>query len=713
MELLLLLVENRGRLVTREQIAERLWKEPQTVDVVQGINAAVKRLRSILNDDPAAPRFVETVIGKGYRFIAEIEDSPVAVTTSVIAEPPTTAPPAQEPPRMSQAARWKWTVAAVSLSVAVLGAAFLPVYRDSASTVMPKPVFARVTANDTDNRVTASAISPDGRLLAYADQNGISLRVVASGAEHQLASPPALRVDRITWFADDLRLAVSGYAGADLKPQIWTVFVTGERPRLIRDLARNGVPSPDGRSFAFTGAQDEDIRVGDTNGEEAHVLVRSGRGQSFPFILWSADSRLLLYQRKSWAPPPKLRSDRTEPLEGNYRWSYEAAESHDGRVLASTTNFRFDSACLIPGNRILFLQWIHAGRDIGGVLWEAEYRSSNGSFDRRAQRILNFEHRASSISASSDGREIAAVLEKDHSDVYVAALRHPGPQLTDVRRLTHDLQSDYPHAWTPDSNSVIFESDRAGRFEIYSQPVDGNVATLVASLPRDSVLPQVAPGGKWVLFASEKPGADGLSGPNAFAIYRVPLTGGPAELLYRGGTQSEFRCPLARAGRCVLRETLGHEALVYYELDPQLGKGRELGRTAWSPVILGDWDVSPDGSAVALPIHNESSRTIRIVPLGAARAHAKERSVVVDAWAGVSGVTWAADGRGFFAGVSNDTGSDLLYVDMEGHATVLRQTVTGIWGVPSPDGSKLAFVDHTIDSNVWLSGATAEARNAP
>lgn len=73
MELLILLMEQRGKLVTRDEIAARMWVAPESVDVMRGINTAVNRLRAVLNDDAAKPRFIETVVGKGYRFVANVE----------------------------------------------------------------------------------------------------------------------------------------------------------------------------------------------------------------------------------------------------------------------------------------------------------------------------------------------------------------------------------------------------------------------------------------------------------------------------------------------------------------------------------------------------------------------------------------------------------------------------------------------------------------
>jgi len=72
MELLILLLECRGALVTREQIVERVWGKGVFLDTDNSINAAVSKIRQVLRDDPDHPRFVLTIPGKGYRFIAPV-----------------------------------------------------------------------------------------------------------------------------------------------------------------------------------------------------------------------------------------------------------------------------------------------------------------------------------------------------------------------------------------------------------------------------------------------------------------------------------------------------------------------------------------------------------------------------------------------------------------------------------------------------------------
>lgn len=75
MELLLLLVVRRGELVTREQIVERIWGKDVFLDTDNSINGAIRKIRQVLKDDPEQPRFVQTVTGKGYRFLASVVDN--------------------------------------------------------------------------------------------------------------------------------------------------------------------------------------------------------------------------------------------------------------------------------------------------------------------------------------------------------------------------------------------------------------------------------------------------------------------------------------------------------------------------------------------------------------------------------------------------------------------------------------------------------------
>jgi eukaryotic-like serine/threonine-protein kinase len=80
MEILLMLLERAGELVTREEIAERVWGKNVFVDTANSINSAIRKIRLVLRDDPDQPRYVQTVVGRGYLFLAsQIETNSLPV----------------------------------------------------------------------------------------------------------------------------------------------------------------------------------------------------------------------------------------------------------------------------------------------------------------------------------------------------------------------------------------------------------------------------------------------------------------------------------------------------------------------------------------------------------------------------------------------------------------------------------------------------------
>ena len=110
MDLLLLLVRRRGELVTRAEIVERLWGKDVFVDVETGVHTAARKIRHALGDSVGSPTYLETVPGKGYRFI-----SPVSV---VSADPPE---PSRQPPTSPRVPRRaRLALGAIALAVMVV-----------------------------------------------------------------------------------------------------------------------------------------------------------------------------------------------------------------------------------------------------------------------------------------------------------------------------------------------------------------------------------------------------------------------------------------------------------------------------------------------------------------------------------------------------------------------------------------------------------------
>ncbi|AMY09334.1 Transcriptional regulator HilA [Luteitalea pratensis] len=127
MDLLLLLVQRRGQLVLRSEIVDRLWGKDVFVDVETGVHSAIRKVRQALRDSPDAPKFVETVSGKGYRFIATVEVHGAPVTAAGLAR----SQPAAEATASDAAVAGPSLVAASALAVgeapfAIATAAGLP-----------------------------------------------------------------------------------------------------------------------------------------------------------------------------------------------------------------------------------------------------------------------------------------------------------------------------------------------------------------------------------------------------------------------------------------------------------------------------------------------------------------------------------------------------------------------------------------------------------
>src|SRR5260370_13731885 len=100
--LLVMLLERPGEVVSRDQIREKLWPADTFVDFDHSLGTAINKIRSALNDSAETPRFVETLPKRGYRFVADVHESPVASSnvSVVVAESAPEAPPPILPTRV-------------------------------------------------------------------------------------------------------------------------------------------------------------------------------------------------------------------------------------------------------------------------------------------------------------------------------------------------------------------------------------------------------------------------------------------------------------------------------------------------------------------------------------------------------------------------------------------------------------------------------------
>ena len=130
MEILLLLLERRGQLVAREDIIGRIWGDDVFLDTDSSINGAIRKIRQVLRDDPEKPVYVQTVTGKGYRFIAAVTE--VSVPAQQDGDGKKLSPDTNRPHGITSSAPqralpsssrpWLWVAALATLLVVVLSA---------------------------------------------------------------------------------------------------------------------------------------------------------------------------------------------------------------------------------------------------------------------------------------------------------------------------------------------------------------------------------------------------------------------------------------------------------------------------------------------------------------------------------------------------------------------------------------------------------------
>ena len=169
-QILAMLLERRGEIVTREELQSRLWSADTFVDFDNGLNSAIRRLRDALGDSAENPTFVETLGHRGYRFIAAVESSPARGLKIVAA------------PARRKSTSWHHWAAIASLCAIVIAVIAWAVWRKP---LRPAEVIEqKLTANSAENSVTSMAVSPDGKYLAYADNTGTYLKLLRTGETH-------------------------------------------------------------------------------------------------------------------------------------------------------------------------------------------------------------------------------------------------------------------------------------------------------------------------------------------------------------------------------------------------------------------------------------------------------------------------------------------------------------------------------------------------
>jgi Tol biopolymer transport system component/DNA-binding winged helix-turn-helix (wHTH) protein len=184
-QVLAILLENPGQVVTREQLQQRLW--PDTfVDVDHSLNTAINKIREVLGDSAENPRFIETIPRRGYRFLATMNAPSIAGGLNDSLETPPL-PPIPAPSRAYN----RIAVIAISLVAITTLSAFLFFEHRTHAIFMPHAL-TRVTFDD--GLQIGATWSPDSRFIAYSSDRGgkfdVWVRLVSGGDAVQITKGP-------------------------------------------------------------------------------------------------------------------------------------------------------------------------------------------------------------------------------------------------------------------------------------------------------------------------------------------------------------------------------------------------------------------------------------------------------------------------------------------------------------------------------------------
>ena len=520
MELLIVVVEKEGHVVSRQEIIDRLWGQDVFVDTEAGINTAVRKIRQTLGDDSENPKYLQTVTGKGYRFVGATR-WPQAEAVEVggnhgNGERPASLPAAAaqeaEPEQRGRDERSgrRLTSVVVVVMVAVLSSAvFLlrgPIRR--AWRLHELQNLRTVPLTSLPGQVASPTFSPDGSQMAFAwngesGGGGYDLYVMVIGssdAPHRLTNHPALR----------------------LAPA-W---------------------SPDGRNLAFSRVTGEDAGVyliSPSGGVERKIADRTDRSWYGSEVSWSPDGKQITFIDR----PSSVQSDFALQLyllqiDGLVKHEINTgcpsvatpAFSHSGRYLAWICNRKTFRAEIVlqdlHNQQIRVLKRTHTSID--GIAWALDDQRILYSTDSDAGALREIEvddptqetnlslgQGAGDLAMSPLGAGFAYVTSTSNVNIWrldlTASPVHASPLI---------LASSLSRApsISPDGQKIAFESDRTGALQIWMADADGSRAQQMTFFT-DAITgtPRWSPDGSQIVF-------DSRIGFEDSAIYVIGRDGG-------------------------------------------------------------------------------------------------------------------------------------------------------------------------------------------
>ncbi|HKM49381.1 MAG TPA: winged helix-turn-helix domain-containing protein [Terriglobales bacterium] len=518
-QILALLLERPGEVVTREELRDRLWPADTFVDFDHSLNSAVKKLRQALNDDPDVPRFIETLPRRGYRFIAPLSNSSLpAPSAAELAESSdgaessaqTSAPASSA---TAHARHWKlWAAGTVGFALALaLVAWFRPWRTGSLASAVPVRL---VPLTAFSNEFSKGSFSPDGNQVAFSwdgDQpdEGIDVYVKQIGVEKPLQVTQKFGFNFFPVFSPDGRYIAFLHGSRGEVPGIFVIPALGGPPRRLIDFA-----------------PDIDCR---------------------PSLNWSPDGKFLLYADRAGDQPCSVKRLTIEdlsirrlsfpPVPSTGDW--DAQYSPDGKSIAFIHNTKdVEDIYVMPAeggtprrvtfdNRLLSgLAWMPDSKELifssnrGGSSWGLWRMPAVGGIP---ERLSVGSERAYFPSVSLKGNRLAYASGLWNENIWRVPVA-PGHHLGKPERIIFSSMQEEGPQYSADGKHIAFQSTRSGNFEIWRSDADGtNLVQLTSFGGPLTGTPRWSPDGRQIS-CDTRPGPH----PN---IHIFSADGGPARRL--------------------------------------------------------------------------------------------------------------------------------------------------------------------------------------
>jgi Tol biopolymer transport system component/DNA-binding winged helix-turn-helix (wHTH) protein len=548
LRILQVLLARPGEIVEREELQRQLWSGTTFVDFEHGLNAAINKLRQTLGDSAEAPRFVETVPGRGYRFIGELrsaagpEIEPRTVhedANRIDARPevPATVPARRGFPdlltKRSLAVGFGTVLLIATVAVLADFARREKALAEPAGSggkafrfLVPLPDSLKLSPAQT------FAVSPDGhRLVFFArDGNGEQRLWMQTFDSSQPVALPGTESasDNVAFWSPDSN-SIAFYADHNLK----RLDLGGDHPRVIAKVSSNVLGGSWNRNGEIVfGSETDGISLVSSEGGPVRQVTardpeRAERVHAWPVFL--PDGRKFLYSRLSSVPANTgvfAGSVEAKPGEQSLRplvatpigAQFVASEGEDkGTLLFQRENTLF--AQVLDTSRLELIGEASAvARPVGytraygffssspRVLIHRMGRQDTGQFawfNREGKKLetLGQPHLShwSQPSISPDGRSVAlSKFENGRIDVWAQDVARDVSQ-----RITFDPAINVGPVWSADGKKIAFSSARAGQYDLYEVTSSGNGERLLLSSKESKMASSWSADGQFLLYTAQ------------------------------------------------------------------------------------------------------------------------------------------------------------------------------------------------------------------